>query len=465
MALQSNIAEGGEIVTSPSLDYKQKALRHGSLQYQQVFSNQYGSPINLNTSQTPVVFNLPTEVFNLSKSILQYKVNLPTAGANQYIWTPQDALCEIAHIEFYGSNNQFIVNLDQLQNYSKVVIKRETPISVFLASDPMNRLYPSNALANVVPAIRNGENRDNLTATNPSNQNYREPAYWAVGALNTAVNYTVQLPLDTIKNTVMSMDKNLYFGQISYIRVYFGPISKICYSSTSNVNPSAGVLAAYTAAATITELQLMLAVETNPDERSAVINMVNSPGGLQMMIPYTTAFKNPNNGTSQNINIQLDAGQGRTLLKMFHSVWNTDETLDTAYDCANNVQNAGQLGPQKVQQYYTQLNSKRLQNITIDCTADKWYDYLQQKNSLKGSVCENLNVYQWNWHHMDDFSDFSPEYNQSNQTTLLSGVALGGVPITWTFVGSLMNNDQYQHYTYGVFTKKLTITPGQVLVD
>lgn len=466
------------VIPSYSIDYSQKALKHGTLQYQQVFSNQYGSPININTGNTITVFNLPTEVFNLSESILMYTVQLPAPTTGHYIWTYEDTIGEIQHIQFYGSNNQFICDIDNFQNYYKVVVKRETGQKEFLTNDALNGVYPSNSLNNVVPALRSANGRASATpvisAANPSDQNYREPAYFSVGALNSAVSYQVQLPFKEIHNTILSMDKNLYFGGITYIKIFWGPISKVCYMSTSNANPSAGSPVAYASATTsplISNLQLMLAIESNPDERASVINMVNS-GGLSMMIPYAQSYKNPNNNSSQNINLQLDAGSGRTMLKMYHSVFANNEDLDTAYDCSNvgvptiTIPPTEPLVPQKVLQYYTQLNNKRVQNITIDCTVDGFFtDYMQQKNSLVGSILENRNVYQYNWHHMDDWSDFTPDYVQSGNSELLSGVALGGVPITWTFVGSKMTPANYNHYSYGIFTKKLLITPNNILVN
>jgi len=89
---------------------------------------------------------------------------------------------------------------------------------------------------------------------------------------------------------VFSIDKNLYFGQTTYLKLYFGPLSKICYNSTSNANPSAGTKTIYTGGAaanslaSVTNLQLMLAVESNQDLRMMTINKVNS-GGLSYMIP------------------------------------------------------------------------------------------------------------------------------------------------------------------------------------
>ena len=122
---------------------------------------------------------------------------------------------------------------------------------------------------------------------NPSNVNYLEPAYFSLGGnvtaggaplnpgtINSLTTYNIQFPLRYIKNTAFSIDKNLYFGQTTYLKVYFGPTSKIGYFGTSANSPSEGVKTTMTGAASIANFQLMLAVETNQDIRTMTINKV-----------------------------------------------------------------------------------------------------------------------------------------------------------------------------------------------
>src|SRR4051812_48662454 len=99
------------------------------------------------------------------------------------------------------------------------------------------------------------------------------------------VSYLVQFPLKLIKQTLFSVDRTLFFGsQPTYLKIYFGPTSKIAYTSTSNANPSFETKISYLPAAATNasigpvsganlaynnnvlpvNLQLMLAVETNP---------------------------------------------------------------------------------------------------------------------------------------------------------------------------------------------------------
>ena len=306
MASQSAIAEGDSVVTADQINYNQNMFYHPSYRFTPIFGNSFGQPIVLGSSQVPQTLNLPPEVFNLAQSYLLYSVNLLLHSATTFIWYAQQALKEISHIQFYSGSNMWIVDLDNVQNYLDIVLKKELEQDEYLCMDPLLSGFGSNnSLVNVVPASRNSNNAITNTANlqgNPSYVNYTESSYYQVGALGTGVSYQVQFPLRLIKNTAFSVDKNMYFGQTTYMKVYFGPTSKICYASTSNSHPSAGNKAAYapansatigppyaggayTAPVTAINFQLMLAVETNQDLRTMIMNQVQS-SGLSYLIPH-----------------------------------------------------------------------------------------------------------------------------------------------------------------------------------
>ena len=77
MASESAIAEGSSVVTSDQINYHQKTFSHPSYRFSPQFSNIFGQPVVLGTSQTPVTVNIPPEVFNLAQSSLLYSVNIP----------------------------------------------------------------------------------------------------------------------------------------------------------------------------------------------------------------------------------------------------------------------------------------------------------------------------------------------------------------------------------------------------
>jgi len=211
------------------------------------------------------------------------------------------------------------------------------------------------------------------------------------------VNYNV--PLSLFKDT---FDKDIYYGVVSYLKIYWDVLSRVCYQSQSNANPSAGTPEAYTVNPNdlprILNLQLMLAKESN----DAVINMVKSQmqAGLEYIIPFAQNFKVPNSNTTQSITQQLDMGLGHSLAKVYHQVYNNTEALDTAYDCANNGNlvnnpNADNSANQKTKTFYSQINGSRETDLTIECTnisATPFLDYMLMKRRLKGSCLMPTNT-------------------------------------------------------------------------
>lgn len=466
------------MVTSDSLNYKQRLFSHPDYKFEPQNSNTYGQTISLGANITPVVINIPNVVHNWAYTNLLFQVVIPASAAgNPYTWIYQQCLSAISQIQHYAGSGQMIADINNLQNYLDIVVKKETLASDFLSLDPSVGTYANNSLANMVPALRNATILNTNPAgagANPSSVNYMEPAYFTVTAAQTIGTYNVNFPMRLIKNSIFSIDKDLYYGQITYLKLYFGPISKVCYSSTSSASPSVGAKVSFNgAAASIANLQLMLAQETNENIVTMLTNKVLTTG-LSFDIPYVVAFKNSNNGTTQTINMNFDANSGRFLMKVYHAVYNNNEDQDTAYDHSNCDLNLGQgavaaVGNQKVQSYYTQLNAKRYQDITMDCTANGnsglgYTDYMQNKRQLIRTVISNRNIYQYNWFHCDDFCQFQ-QYDQENKGELISGIQMGGLPVSWSFYGATMTNAQYQHYTWAVFLKRLTMTAGIVTVN
>jgi hypothetical protein len=319
-------------------DYSQGVEGASTYRYTQVQSNSFGQTITINTSNTPVVFNLPNEVHNSYNDYLIYNINIP-AFATGYIWYRADVLPGVSHIQNYASNGNFMVDLDNLGNYMQNVLKKEVNLEDFKSYDNLSCLYPSNALANAIPNIDATSLAAPVATPNFATTNYDEPAKWQCGNYNSDVNIQVKFPMRLLKNTKYAIDKNLYHNMISYLKIYFGPLSKLGFNSTSNAGPSVGTNTEILTAVTVTNLVYQMALEDNISEKEKVMNAVRG-GGISKYIPYVQAFKNSNNGSTQNINIQLENGLGSSVTKIYHSVYNNSETQATAYDNINAFDNA-----------------------------------------------------------------------------------------------------------------------------
>jgi hypothetical protein len=321
--------------------------------------------------------------------------------------------------------------------------------------------YPSGVLKNQVPALRacsvvNG-------GPYPSTVDYFEPAYYACTALGADLVLDFQLPLRLLKGTIFADNHNFYAGNISFLKLYFGPLDKIGYFSTSNAHPSAGVRTVLNTAATITNLNLYSAVEKN--DSLAMAKKAEIAAGKEMYINTIFCNKVSNQGVNQSIPVILSNGQGSYLNWILHSVYNINETLDTAYDNCNDDSDAT-INVAKVQQFNTSLGGRPVQSLVMDCTTatGQFTDWLQMKHLLKNSVISSRPIYANNWFFLDDYSNFSPEHMQGDNNSLIAGRPIQAIPLTWSFNGKVMTPAQYQHYTWACITRTIRFQGGQVLV-
>ncbi|HRP37293.1 MAG TPA: hypothetical protein PLS50_05795, partial [Candidatus Dojkabacteria bacterium] len=210
MASESAIGSAGSVVSADQINYEQKMYSHPDYKFEPQFPNTFGQAITLGSSQTPSTINIPPEVFNFAQSNLLYSVTLPAGAA--YVWYALQALKEISHIQFYSGSNMWIADIDNLQNYLDILIKKELERDEFLTLDSLVGVSNSNSVINVIPALRNSTVDTAGTvpngAANPSSVNYDEPAYFNVSGNNAPVTYNIQFPLRLIKNSIFSIDKN-----------------------------------------------------------------------------------------------------------------------------------------------------------------------------------------------------------------------------------------------------------------
>ncbi len=496
MATQAQEAKSGSsMVIASQIDYEQKAFSHGELVYTPQYPNNYGVPTLIgNGSATNVTIILPPEVYNLSQSYLNGVLTIPSPTTGQYVWTYGGVgFGLIQSIQFYGSSNQLLVDIDNVQNYLNIVGKKEMSQKDFLSSDYRNGMSQSNSLVGAVPAQRFGNSTLPVSPLNPASVNYLEPNYFNCGAIGAAsaggstpgqvvINFSI--PLNLIKNTLFAVDKNLFFGNIMYMKITFGSASKICYMSSSNANPSSGTpapwvhnaapLATEPTSIQVTNLQLMLAME-NKEEIKETLKRKVATTGLELFIPWTRSYKATNSSSSQSIPHQFTPGEGVTLQKIIHAIYNVQESLDTAYDCSNVANAPAGTTVQKISSFYTMLNGRRLGDLAIDCTTLQT-DYMCMKKLIKGSVMQNASIYQHNWFWEDDFTGYGAVGDQEGRPNLVSGIPLTSQgPLIYTFVGTNMvsqagasplnNNYSFFHYDYVTFTRKLSITPGMASIN
>jgi hypothetical protein len=124
----------------------------------------------------------------------------------------------------------------------------------------------------------------------------------------------------------------------------------------------------------------------------------------------------------------------------------------------------------KILSYMTQLDSVNRQQFTIDCQEEKWDDWNMHRRLMRDTVIQNRDIYQYNWVHIEDFSDLSVSLDLPKEN-LFSGIPITGPHGSeriWTISGLIPpagGGLAFQHYTFIVTYKTLIVGPGRIEVS
>lgn len=443
------------------LDYKQVKFSHPSYQFSRILPLSGSRSLTLTgNGNQEVLFEIPTKAVNFSQSLLSWTTTVPSqsAASGRFSWIPMDTFGELSQIELYSRSGQFLCRVEDCHNYLRVIRPKETSLQEFLSNDVKECLAPCDRLANVnyLPVASQG------AVTNAS-RDYLEQLYLQVSGSDTAQTLYRQCKLGFLLNTIFSLDKTLLFPEVLVLRVIYNS-TKLGWFGTSNTNPVAGAAALVTTQGdiTVTDLQLLLAIDQSQEVANSLAEKIKS--GFSMMIPFVHRYKNNLSSTSQSVSIRLNRGHGAVCKKIIHSMFaNVEAGSNTMFDHSNIGANAGLA--LKVAEYYTMLDNSRIQQINIRATLNEGEDYLYHKKMIKGSVLQNQEIYSYNWFHCDSFENqIAPIDNLPvDKNNLITGIDLS-IERKWDFVGQTTINASHNHYTFVCVEKALSITPTMITV-
>jgi len=418
-----------------------------------LFNISSGEVIIAAASTQLLQFKLPADVYNLSKSQVEYDAVAPPVNSSA-IWAAQDTPELVKEIRLTDGGSAPITTVQEAQNYARIQRPLNTKLNDYLGNDELEAFNPSNALATSVDAIR----PNNTSA----DVNYLEKQYLIHGAKSGAgganpqsLVYRRKISLDAYKDSIFAMDRDLYFGQDMYIDIQAGPATKMVFSATEPDNPLTGA-APMTTDLSITKCYLYLAVEVNPLIVASIKHKYVT-SGISMMIPYpymkrltTTAAAN----TSFGLNYIVQPAMGLTLQKIIYQPQNVTESSNTFYDTYN-------VNGVKLIEYQTALDSQPLQDEKINCSSTVLSDWRHNKQFCHNTPILNSNVYQANFFHQDCWSGC---YGSNTSLTVPHENIVAGLPLdiarTWSLDGTTGSVAVgLQHYIYVIVQRELTIHP------
>lgn len=428
------------VTYQPSINYEQKAASASYYSYTKVLQNNGGANVNLTaTAATTSQFDLPAQVFNLSKSFLRFDIYLQQNGA-----VPNGMLTKIPPIRrmtlmtrsgrtivdipnfqhFWQVTKNLIVKESEFENYPPPGVGNILDGSVangaantyFIAANNGILLYnnPSHSLSTTPPAvvstthgatIRNGVPGveamvDNLSARR---KNYVTESQFVTGSAFANANNSIfakcELRFGKIPFSFFQVDRDFFTTEALQLQVEWEG-----WNTWAFTRPAAADLVACvptTATVGLINLELYMAIEMNEGIRQSVMAKVMS-GGLAQVIPYTTFYQQQlGTNPAASVNLKINRGHGERLLRVISA----ENVLDLYGDQLAGRCLFANLDPAEglTQVYNTQLDSRRLQIQDLDVF--KQDDYRFNYEKIKKTILRNVQEYYTNCPvHIDDWS-------------------------------------------------------------
>mgnify|MGYP005856333249 CR=1 FL=1 len=266
-------------------------------------TNNYSVTVDA-SGATESIFQIPGgAVYNLAKSYICFDMSVPAAGAGNFDWVPSSLIPTFSQVQLYPQGGLMLTDLNYAQNYTNIVTFPETKLEDFRTYDKYtpaalvaNASGYSQFLQEFLPTGNTNYRNNNTVASQFS----YEPKYHYIGGDNAAIAQSFKIPLSMFKNTILALNKDLYFnGEVMNLRFVWSPISKLYFTATSATNATSGPAAAANNVS-VTNLKLYLAVEKNDMIKQKVMKEFSD--GIDIAIPFVWAIKqNPGASTSQAV--------------------------------------------------------------------------------------------------------------------------------------------------------------------
>lgn len=399
---------------SSELDYK--VASDLPLQY----SRQTLYPLNtittISTTQPSIVeYQLPNDVLNLSKIVMNFTLTMPTGLVN-YAWFVAQGFPMLQSIQLCSSiGGGVVAEAPMLNFYSNAILRYVNKLKDIQGNDNytsavnLTGLTPCNVLSNV----------NYTTDGNPglSEPSYSMPRYLNNGTTGGGDAYAFSIKLGDIPHTLFSEDKLSYFGQSLYLRVQFAPRALIASLGTSSTVVATG-LAELGADITVGSMFLYTSQLKNTASmvpvREAIMSAFNSADGIRIGTERYYAYSKPYTAsTSQPNSLIINRSMGQKLKRVYYGIFNSSQAnSSSAYD--------HRIAYSTLANYNSLINNNLLQDQLQLTSNSTWY--VQNKNKLINSCVPSAYCWSRNFMHIDDFTN-------TQDLTEFGGSLDAGLPI------------------------------------
>jgi hypothetical protein len=260
---------------------------------------------------------------------------------------------------------------------------------------------------------------------------------------------SVRLPLSAFRNSIMAIDKDLYFaGETLNLAIYWEAVQKYAFISTSATAVSTGG-AVFPTVFTMSNLALYVQCEQNIAITSGIVDRVMKQG-LTMPIPIVWSSKQAiAASTAHSITLNITRSHGNKLLFVAWAPYHTTETTHTCKAHTTYLHSS----------YQTLLNQVPVLN-NAGHDVSKAEHYFANKDNLMDSGIQNLISYNNNFTHFDNFTGMSLPALGDNLTTY-NGIDLTQETQQWQ-LNATTSSVALNHYIFWICQKQLTIAPNAI---
>ena len=406
-----------------------------------------GQALTIDTSAKEAVFELPSKCVNFSRSYVRFTSTPTSAGdapaANLMF---NETMAAINKVQLSTLGGLYLTDTTASDHYLQVALKERNVSKIpIYESGTSNVVYGS--IQNNITSNDDYQNAEYVTHPNVSQ-------FYSIATGAAPVQERI-IPLGDFRDTILALDKDLPFTEITQLKITFNPYANWGHKAANGADPT-GTPATLTGDIALTGITLYLAVEQDLSIIQELYGNVNKPGGFNMVVPWTYYFKNsdPAEATSRVVSIKMNRTHGRYLQKLYHIPYNggvngaiLPETLNNRYLHTST----------HVDSFITYVDNDRRQ--PYDVVLANGDDWALIKDGLKGTQFDRRDRYRSNWFVKDVFDG-----NLGDNETLVAdvGLSLDSERKLDLTLNSEATPHKFYIYSFAVVTRNLLITPSGI---
>lgn len=438
--------------------YKQLRQLKSEYKFSRLTQETNGTTVAVSlTGEVTSQFNISAVPFNPARSRVRFTLTIPADAAGCTV-VPRDRFPFFSSLYTETEQGVQIVRQNYM-NYNTItqrMLKTSFGKQQSIPSDEI--LFKSNLTADT-------NYRFDGTA---ADSNDTEPLYISqssdLKAAISPITYDVALG-DIFPGSFWGLDKTVFIGRGIRLVKTWAIAQAYGWISDSKTQNGAANKTALVQTPTITNLNLYLAVEQNPEVVRNLMDQYNSQG-LRYMFENTQTVNNVvQNSTEHNVTIRgINRAQGLRLLKVIHNCFSRTEVAGAPPQATNRRFDNSMAGVTGT--YFTSLNDENMQSYAINLASNE--DFMLQKPILRGSCITSRGQYKNSWFHMDNFeTNEGPEDEPKNADRLKRGLDLTTISgdYKWGFLLQNTPSSSIAHYTHLVYQRELYCGKDAVKID